>query len=90
MFLDSQVSDEDLTLEHLDFRASGNEFYLLVTRRNSRGWRKNRRIYRLISVLNPANENSEPTRFGESVKTDSEVCDMMFGPNDIVLMIVIS
>lgn len=37
-----------------------------------------------------ANENSEPTRFWESVKHDSDVRDMIFGSFDIVLMVVIS
>ena len=51
---------------------------------------KIRRIVRLVSVFNRANENSEPTRFWESVKIDNDVCDMMFEPDDIVLMVIIS
>lgn len=33
----------------------------------------------LVSVFNTTNENGEPTRFWESVKTDSDVRDMIFG-----------
>lgn len=52
--------------------------------------KKNRRIDRFILAFNHVNENSEPTQFWESVKTDSDVRDMMFGPYDIVLIVVIS